>query len=83
MIRGHEDDAAVLCTEDATYSIKKAMSSNTMILLEDCSTNVEELEPYSATDIDEKQHANVLLRNVISCVFCFWYNFCCTEFYTG
>nr|CAB3239997.1 sister chromatid cohesion protein DCC1-like [Phallusia mammillata] len=55
IIRGGSDDAAVLCTEDATYDLKKAMSSNTMILLEKCITNKDDLHPYSGDDTEETE----------------------------
>jgi len=43
IIRGHEDDTAVLCTEDATYDLKEVKTSNSIILLENVEVSTENL----------------------------------------
>ncbi|XP_033644966.1 sister chromatid cohesion protein DCC1-like [Asterias rubens] len=38
IIRGEKSDSAVLCLDDKTYDIKEAETSNTLLMLPDCST---------------------------------------------
>ncbi|XP_078491363.1 sister chromatid cohesion protein DCC1-like [Ciona intestinalis] len=43
VIRGNEDDTAVLCTDDSTFSLKRAVTSNSLILVPDCTTDKDNL----------------------------------------
>ena len=35
VLRGREDDGAVLCTQDKTYDVKEAETSNSLLVLDD------------------------------------------------
>ena len=46
-IRGDKSDYAVLCTDDKTYEVREAETSNTLLLSPDC------LLPEQLNDMDE------------------------------
>ncbi|CAK8695453.1 unnamed protein product [Clavelina lepadiformis] len=59
VIRGDVDDAAVLCTEDVTYDVKNASTSNMLILLDDCEINQENMKAYSAAQVKGEEAMTV------------------------
>uniref|UniRef100_H2ZPM6 Sister chromatid cohesion protein DCC1 n=1 Tax=Ciona savignyi TaxID=51511 RepID=H2ZPM6_CIOSA len=54
IIRGNEDDSAVLCTDDSTYNIKRALTSNKMLLIPECTREKEQMPELFSSGKDEE-----------------------------
>ena len=80
MIRGEANDSAILCTDSATYDIKNASTSNTLVVFNDllcrdtCASQSEELYP-------EDQALHVLDKEVLKLPILNWAFFCFKIFY--
>lgn len=63
VIRGKENDSAVLCTDSKTYDIRNASTSNTLILFNDLEVDFDKTTFHS--DLEENER-NLLIRKNVS-----------------
>lgn len=48
VIRGDKKESAVLCLDDVTYDLKEAETSNTLLLLDNCLSEVDDFQASKA-----------------------------------